>query len=145
MKPPIALELLAAGNRFGGYSLFVKDRRFVYEYNFGEVRYVVRSDREVPVGRNVLRMEFAKTGPQRGTATLLIDGERVGGVDIPRTWPFIAAQAGLHCGRDDGSPVSDQYEAPFRFTGTLRHVIVELADDQQLDAAAERQAVVAED
>ncbi len=137
--------LLAAGNRFGGYVLFLKDRRLVYEYNFGDVRYVIRSDAEVMEGRSTLRFEFAKTGPHRGTGTLLIDGERVGVGELSETWPFMAAQAGLHCGRDDGSPVSEQYEVPFTFTGTLRRVVVELRDDQQRDPAAEHRAALAED
>jgi arylsulfatase len=137
--------LLAAGNRFGGYALFVKDGRLVYEYNFGDVHYVIRSEAEVPAGRHTLRFEFAKTGQHRGTGTLLIDGEPVGSGEVSRTWPFAAAQAGLHCGRDDGSPVSDQYGVPFAFTGALHHVRVDLADDQQPDPAAERRAIMAEE
>ncbi|MDQ4099528.1 MAG: arylsulfatase, partial [Chloroflexota bacterium] len=52
--PPEGAEgvLLAAGNRFGGYVLFVKDGRLVYEYNFGDVRYLIRSEVEVPSGRS---------------------------------------------------------------------------------------------
>jgi hypothetical protein len=69
----------------------------------------------------------------------------VGSGELPPTWPFMAAQGGLHCGRDDGSPVSDGYEVPFAFTGTLRRVTVELADDQQRDPAEEHRAALAED
>jgi arylsulfatase len=57
----------------------------------------------------------------------------------------MAAQAGLHCGRDDGSPVSDQYAVPFIFTGTLHRVTVSLANDQQRDVEAEHRAALAED
>ena len=136
--------LLAAGNRFGGYTLFVKDSRLVYEYNFGEVRYVIRSDAEVAAGPHAYRFEFSKTGRHQGRGRLLIDGETVGEGDLPQTWPFVAAQAGLHCGRDDGSPVSEQYAVPFAFTGTLHRVVVELADDQQRDPAVEQRAAMAE-
>jgi arylsulfatase len=137
--------LLAAGNRFGGYTLFVKDGRLVYEYNFGEVRYVIRSDVGIAAGPHSYRFEFSKTGRHQGRGRLLIDGATVGEGELPQTWPFVAAQAGLHCGRDDGSPVSDQYAVPFTFTGTLHRVVVELADDQQRDPAVEEQAVLAEE
>ena len=137
--------LLAAGNRFGGYTLFMKDDRLVYEYNFGEVRYVIRSDARVPRGASTCRFAFSKTGQHQGRGTLLIDGNVVGTGELPRTWPGIAAQAGLHCGRDDGSPVSEQYAVPFTFTGTLHRVVVELADDQQRDPEVERRAALAEE
>jgi arylsulfatase A-like enzyme len=137
--------LLAAGNRFGGYTLFVKDGRLVYEYNFGEVRYVIRSNVEVAAGPHAYHFEFSKTGHHQGRGRLLIDGTVVGEGELPQTWPFVAAQAGLHCGRDDGSPVSEQYAVPFAFTGTLHRVVVELADDQQRDPAVEQRAALAEE
>jgi arylsulfatase len=136
--------LLAAGNRFGGYALFLKDGRLVYEYNFGDVRYVISSDTEIAAGTSTYRFEFAKTGRHQGRGTLLVDGTVVGDGELPQTWPFMAAQAGLHCGRDDGSPVSDQYAVPFTFTGALHRVVVELADDQQRDLAAEHRVALAE-
>jgi arylsulfatase len=144
--PPGGAEgvLLAAGNRFGGYVLFVKDGRLVYEYNFGEVRYVIRADRPVPEGRHRLGFSFKKTGRYQGRGSLLIDDTEVASGELARTWPFMAAQAGLHCGRDDGSSVSDQYAVPFTFTGTLHRVTVELGDDQQLDAAVHHRAAIAE-
>ena len=145
--PPGGAEgvLLAAGNRFGGYVLFVKDGRLEYEYNFGEVRYTIASDAEIAPGSHTYRFEFAKTGQHRGRGQLSIDGVQVGAGELPQTWPFMAAQAGLHCGRDDGSPVSERYAVPFTFTGTLHRVTVELADDQQRDPAAEQRAALAEE
>jgi arylsulfatase len=145
--PPGGAEgvLLAAGNRFGGYTLFVQGGRLVYEYNFGEVRYVIRSDAEIAPGARTCRFAFSKTGQHRGRGTLSVDGAAVGEGELSATWPFMAAQAGLHCGRDDGSPVSEQYVPPFTFTGKLHQVVVELADDQQRDVEAERRAVLAED
>ena len=137
--------ILAAGGRFGGYVLFVKDRRLVYEYNFADVRYVITSETEVPVGPSTLHFEFAKTGQHRGSGSLLVDGARVGSGELPRTWPFIASTAGLHCGRNPGSPVSQAYRSPFPFTGKIRRVVVELADDQERDPAVDLRAALAEE
>jgi hypothetical protein len=49
-------------------------------------------------------------------------------LDLPDTWPYVAGQAGLHCGRDEGSTVSDRYVAPFAFTGEIEGVEVMVAD-----------------
>ena len=106
---------------------------------------MIRSDAEIAPGTHICRFAFSKTGQHRGRGTLSVDGAAVGEGELSATWPFMAAQAGLHCGRDDGSPVSEQYEPPFTFTGRLHRVVVELADDQQRDVEAERRAVLAED
>jgi arylsulfatase len=74
---------------------------------------------------------------------LLIDGAQVGEGVIANTVPAVIETSGegLCCGYDSGLPVTPDYEAPFRFTGTLLEVVVQvdapaLADpDAQLRAA----------
>ena len=34
---------------------------------------------------------------------------------------------GFQVGRDEGNPVTNDYASPFRFTGTLRRVIVDVS------------------
>ena len=44
---------------------------------------------------------------------------------------------GLCCGYDSGLPVTDQYyRAPFRFTGTIKRVVVEVAGVEDVDPEA---------
>ena len=138
--------LLAVGGRIGGYVLYVKDRHLVYEYAYREdARYVIRSDAQVPTGQSTLRFEFTKTGQHRGMGTLFVDGQRAGSGDLPKTWPLTGISSGLLCGRDGGSPVSDDYASPFPFTATIRRVVVQLGDDPQRDPAAEDKAALAEE
>ncbi len=126
--------LLASGTRFAGYVLYLKDGRLIYEYVYSEsVRYPIRSEAPVPKGPRVLRYEFRKTGPRRGSGVLSIDGQRVGSVEIPKTWPVYALSGGILCGRDGSSPVSDAYVCPFAFTGTIHRVIVELGNEGRSD------------
>lgn len=138
--------ILSSGSRFGGHVLYVKDRRLVYEYVYSQhdIR-TAKSETAVPVGRHVLGAGFAKTGQRRGRATLTIDGRPVGAVDIPKTWPAHALTAGLHCGRDGATPVSDSYTVPFAFTGTLHRVVIELAEDGQRDTKGEYESAMAEE
>ena len=58
-----------------------------------------------------------------------VDGREVASVDMPKTWPTHGTTAGLYCGRDSGSPVSDSYVRPFRFTGKIHRVLIELGSD----------------
>ncbi len=123
--------LLALGGRFAGWTLFVKDNRLVYEYNFVEVaRYVVTSGEELPTGRCTLAMRFELTGRLEGRAVLLVDGREVGRGDIPRTCPTSTGLEPLDCGQDTQTPVSNAYESPFAFTGTIERVVLEVQGKQ---------------
>jgi arylsulfatase A-like enzyme len=148
VRPDAAAEgvLLALGGRFAGWTFFVKDNRLVYEYNFvGVERFVVTSSVEVPVGESTLQMRFDLTGRLQGRATLLIGGEVVGAGDIPRTCPITTGLEPLDCGQDTQTPVSPDYESPFRFEGTIKRVVLEVVGKQpRTDAEAETRAALAQ-
>jgi arylsulfatase len=123
--------LLAHGSWFAGYSLYVKSGRLVYVHNcMGLAEYRIESTTMVPSGRHTLAFRFTRTGAHRGIGTLLIDGTAVGEGEIPRTVPHVIETSGegLCCGYDSGLPVTPDYQAPFRFTGRIEQVVVELED-----------------
>jgi arylsulfatase len=125
--------LLANGGRFGGISLFVKDRRLKYAYNFlGRDIDTVVSDREIPTGKCMLGMSFEKTGKAPfgagGIVRLWINGEQCGEMELVRTIPFMAGLAdSLQCGYDGGAPVTNDYASPFHFTSGLKRVYVDIS------------------
>ncbi len=124
--------LLAHGSWFAGYSFYVKDGRLAYAHNcMGLAEYRVDAAERIAPGRHVLAFAFTRTGPHRGRGTLSIDGRVVGEGDIPRTVPHVIETSGegLCCGYDSGLPVTPDYRAPFRFTGRIEQVVVELHDD----------------
>ena len=48
---------------------------------------------------------------------------------IKRTIPFrILADKTLDIGEDTGTPVSEEYQVPFKFTGDLKKVAIQLTD-----------------
>jgi hypothetical protein len=49
---------------------------------------------------------------------------------------------GLTCGADPGSPVTPDYKAPFRFTGKLHSVTVNVSGDLIADTESEMRAVM---
>ena len=105
----------------------------------------VASDTELSAGRHELRFEFEPTGkpdPAKGHGSpgrlqLYIDGELVGNRDVPYTTPFAFNPGALTCGADPGSTVTDDYEAPFRFSGTIHTVTVDLSGELISDPEAE--------
>ena len=134
--------LLAQGGRFAGYSLFVKDDRLHYVHNYvGLEEYTVTSTVQVPIGVVTLRYEFEVTGPPNfaagkgspGIGSLYINGSKVGETEIPVTVPlaFALSGEGLCAGWDSLSPAVSAYDDEFPFSGTIRQVVVELADSNR--------------
>ena len=63
-----------------------------------------------------------------GTGVLRLDGKDVGSVEVPRMIRGWMPFNGLDVGCDNGAPVSPSYSSPFRFTGTIKWIDVELLD-----------------
>jgi len=121
--------LFAHGSWFSGYSLYVKDDRLVYVHNYlGIEEYRIVATEPLPRGECTLAFVFTRTGEHRGHGRLLVDGREVGAGEIPRTIPAVIETSGEGqcCGYDSGLPVTTDYEAPFRFTGRLHQVVVEV-------------------
>ena len=59
--------ILAQAGRFGGWSLYMKDGKPVYTYNFlGLQRFTVAATSALPAGKATVRFEFASDGPLYG-------------------------------------------------------------------------------
>src|SRR5262245_37456886 len=117
----------------GGHSLYVKDGKPTYCYNFfGLERYYVRGTQDVPPGDHQVRMEFAYDGGgvgKGGTATLFIDGVAVGDGRIDQTEAFLfSADETCDVGDEFGSPVTTDYSTK-KFTGDVTWVELELGLD----------------
>jgi arylsulfatase len=132
--------LLCHGSWFAGYSLYVKDRRLQYVHNFlGIDEYRIVATEEVPAGECMLRFRFTKTGEHRGRGALFVGERLVGEGEIPRTIPAVIETSGegLCCGFDSGLPVTAEYKPPFRFTGRIAQVVVEVHGESAADGDAQ--------
>jgi hypothetical protein len=112
----------------------------------GKERFPVTSDVVVTPGSHELGFSFASNGDFSGVGQLLIDGAVVGEAPIPRTTPvrYSITGAGMTCGWEQGPVIGDGYRAPFRFTGTLHRVVVDVAGVGHRDPEAEFEAIMAE-
>jgi len=144
--------LICQGSAAGGYSLFVMDGRLHFVQNYvGRDRFEVISDSTLPPGTHELRFEFEPTSlpdmaSGRGAAghlQLYVDGTLVGNVDAPTTTPFLLNPGALTCGANPGSPVTPQYTSPFKFTGTIHKVTVNVSGELTSDPEAKLRAHMA--
>jgi arylsulfatase len=138
--------LLCQGSNNGGFAFFMKDGRLHWAHNYvGRDIYRVSTDAPVSEGSHRLRFEFEPTGKPDfaggkgapGRAQLYIDGDLAAQTDVPVTTPVVFNPGGLSCGMDTGAPVVPDYRAPFRFTGTLHSVTVDLSGDLITDSQSE--------
>jgi arylsulfatase A-like enzyme len=138
--------LLCQGSAVGGWSLYVKDSRLHYAHNYvGRTIFQVSAPDALPAGRHQLRFEFEPTGQpdiaqgkgSPGRAQLYLDGQLIAQSDFPYTTPIALNPGGLTCGANPGSPVTTDYQAPFRFTGVLHTVTVDLSGDLITDSESE--------
>ncbi|MCK9984442.1 MAG: hypothetical protein AzoDbin1_00914 [Azoarcus sp.] len=123
--------LIAQGGRHGGFSLYVKDGRLVYENNFASKRHDrLVSSSPLPAGNVELGFEFVSdTGKPfgGGTGRLTINGRPAGELHFARFGGFRGSDTEtLDIGEETGSPVSAAYASPYRFSGTLGSVRVDL-------------------
>jgi arylsulfatase len=146
--------IIAQGGSVGGWSLYAKDGRPTYCYNFFGLRpFIVDSTVAIPPGTHQVRMEFAYDGggvAKGGQVSLFIDGQRVGEGHVDQTQPLVfSADETCDVGLETGSPVSPEYGTHNnRFSGRVRWVQIDLGKDdhdhlispaERLNAALARQ------
>ena len=125
--------LLAQGGRFGGWSLYIKDGKPTYTYNWlGLERYTVSAKQALPAGKATIRFEFAYDGGglgKGGTGTLFVNGKKVAAGRIEKTqFAIFSVDDAADVGADEGTPVTESYKVPFKFTGTIASVTIDLKD-----------------
>ncbi len=124
--------ILVQGGRFGGWSLYLKDGKPTYCYNFlGLQEFKVTAPKALAQGKATIRMNFDYDGGgigKGGTATILVNGEQVASGRIERTQPMIfSADETAAVGVDDATPVTADYrERENSFTGKILKVTVDV-------------------
>lgn len=124
--------ILSQAGRFGGWSLYVKDGKPTYAYNFlGLSSYKVAASRPLPEGKVTVRYEFAYDGGgvgKGGRGTIFVNGEKVAEGRIDRTQANIfSADEGADVGLDGETPVTGDYEeGDNKFTGKIAKVTIDL-------------------
>jgi arylsulfatase len=146
--------IVTQGGRFGGYGFYVLKGKPVFLYNFFDVQ---RTRWEGPdalsPGKHTLEFDFKYDGLGLGTlafnnasgigrggiGVLKVDGQEVARQTMAHTIPLIMQwDENFDIGADTGTPVSDDYQVPFRFTGTLKKLTLKIDRPQLSPADIER-------
>jgi hypothetical protein len=125
--------ILSQGGRFGGWSLYMKDGKPAYTYNFlGLARYTVAAPQALSTGPATVTLDFAYDGGgvgKGGKATLSVNGTSVAEGRVEKTQPNIfSADETADVGIDNQTPVAEGIGIgpETRFTGTINKITLEV-------------------
>ena len=125
--------ILSQGGRFGGWSLYVKDGKPAYIYNFlGLSRYTIASPQALPAGPVTVTLDFAYDGGgpgKGGKAILYVNGKPVAEGRVEKTQPNIfSADETADVGIDNQTPVAEGIGIgpETKFTGKINKVTLEV-------------------
>jgi hypothetical protein len=144
--------IAAMGGITGGWSLYVKNGKPKYCYNFfGLQETLVEGSAVIPPGQHQVRMEFAYDGSgiaKGGRVSLYVDGKKTGEGRVERTEPFAFGEETCDVGHEGGSPVTGDYQQQgnTRFSGQVNWVEFDAgiaADDQNHLITSEERLQVA--
>jgi arylsulfatase len=127
--------IITHGGSEGGYGLYLRDGKPTFVYNFlGMERPTLTADKPLPKGRTTIKVDFAYDGGgmgKGGAITLSANGRKVAGGRLERTVPIqFSITEGLDVGMDNGSAVDWTYKLPFKFTGKIEKVTVEIRPEK---------------
>ena len=105
---------------------------------------MVTAKQALPTGKATIRVEFAYDGGgvgKGGVGTLFVNGKNVatGRIEHTQCCAFSIDDA-ADVGADEGTPVTEAYTVPAKFTGTIAKVIIELQEMKKADRDDAEQA-----
>jgi arylsulfatase len=128
--------IVACGGFTGGYTLFIKNNRVYYDYNYYHGLYYSLESSPLPKGKVDIEFKFTETGGKTkgipgGKGELYINGKKAGEVDMPEMHiSTFSLSETFDVGIDAGTPVSNKYRVTnhYPFTGELDKVVVTLTE-----------------
>jgi arylsulfatase len=125
--------LVTHGGLSGGYALMFEKGKPVFHYNVANVaHYNIAAKDSLKPGKHTVVFDFKYDGGgigKGGTGTISVDGKQVAQGRIDRTVPIrYSMDETFDVGEDTGTPVSLDYDVPFKFTGQIEKVVVNLGE-----------------
>jgi len=121
--------ICCVGGMTGGFTMFIKNGRLYYDYNYLDGVYYTLASSLLPQGKTEMKFKFTKTKEFGGTGELYVNGKKVDTVEMPTMHisTYSLAET-FDIGRDTGTQVSKLYEGPFPFKGAIDKVVITLTD-----------------
>jgi arylsulfatase len=122
--------IVACGGMTGGYVMYIRNGRLVFDYNYLDgVHYKMRS-KKLPKGKTDLMFKFTKTKMFGGYGELFVNGKRAAKVKMPAMHRATYSLAEtFDIGMDTGTQVDNIYKgSTYKFRGELDKVKITLLD-----------------
>ncbi len=125
--------IVACGGFTGGYTMFIKDGRLWYDYNFLDGKFYTMKTPILSKGSHHFEFQYQKTSQIGGKGSLWMDGKSVATVDMPQTHvSTFSLSESFDLGIDNGTQVSKLYTGHFPFTGKLDRVTFKLLGEREI-------------
>jgi arylsulfatase len=123
--------VMTQGGLSGGYALMFRDGEPAFHYNMVNVaHYTIAAKDPLTPGKHTVVFDFTYDGGgigKGGTGTISVDGKQVAQGRIDNTVPVrFSFDETFDVSEDTGTPVSEDYDVPFAFTGNIEKVTVDL-------------------
>jgi len=144
-KTGAAGVIIAQGGVHAGWSLYVKDNKPKFAYNYLGSVTTIASTESLPAGRITVSYDFVYDGGKPGsggTGAIFINGKKVATDRMEHTIPFLFGMETADVGMDLYTPVTSDYpKGKNRFTGRINKITIELKKmNPEAEATAEKAA-----
>jgi len=146
--------IVTQGGRFGGYGFYVLRGKPVFVWNLLDLKRVRWEGSDaLSSGKHTLEFDYKYDGlgvatlafnnvsgvGRGGTGVLKVDGKEVARQTMQHSIPLILQwDENFDIGADTGTPVADDYQVPFRFTGNLDKLTLKIDRPQLTPADIEK-------
>ncbi len=142
--------IFAHGSRFGGHSLFIKDKKLYYVYNFLGIKpeqqlvSSILKPGKYTVGMEFIKEKVGEHNESIGIAKLYVNEKIVAeGPMRAQVGKFTLVGDGLCVGYDSGDAVSALYKSPGELKGcNVQFVTVSVGKEQYIDLEKEKQRLL---
>jgi arylsulfatase len=123
--------LVTQGGLSGGYALMLRGGKPVFHYNYADLgHYNIAAKDALAPGKHTIVFDFKYDGGgmgKGGAGTISVDGKQVADGHVDHTMPLrLSFDETFDVGEDTGTPVSLDYDVPFKFTGALEKLVIDL-------------------
>jgi arylsulfatase len=136
--------IVTQGGRFGGYGLFlshgelgINRSRVVFLYNLLDLKRTLWEGPELGAGKHTIVFDYKPTEPglgKGGTGVLSVDGQEAARNTMEHSTPITFPEdETFDIGQDTRTGVAMleyRYDAPFKFTGKIDKLTIELGPEQ---------------
>ena len=125
--------IFTQGGNTAGWGFYMQDGKLGFTHNYIDLkRYTVQSEQKLPPGDYELKATFNYSGGKEfgkgGKVELSANNKQIAAGNIEQTTPFrYSLDETQDIGKDNGTPVDNNYAPPFEFNGTIKEVVVDLA------------------